>query len=377
LALLSETRLLFVAPTPRTSGVGDYAAEFASELKSHFREVIEFWISDRAETVSDVARNLRTIRETAAQAAAQGPVIAHFEQSAGSLTAFWAAMLTRSVPVTATIHDAPQPVWWPFDTSTIKRHRALHHGIHYPLRFLIDALQRRMCTGRVLFSLTSMGAYNLALRYPGSDARDARLLISTRPALKPLTARPSAVGLFGHLYRGKGFDHIDRLRAELDDDIEIVVAGRGTDVLPARRGVRVLGEVNGADEDRFFDSIRLLVVPYTRDSLYGPAYFASSAVSRSFAYGTPILCTRNGALPEIAAEGGAMIVDGIADIARCANTVAHDEATLRALADEVSRLQAERTAARCVAPFVDAWAEIAEAWTKLAPAAPRTPDEYR
>ena len=318
---------------------------------------------DRTETLGEVLRSVRSIRETAARAAQQGPVIAHFEQSASSLTAFWGALVTRCIPVTATVHDAPEPVWWPFDTRTVKRHRALHHGIHYPLRFLTDALQRRMCDGRVMIALTSTGARNLELRQPGADARDARHIIPNRPALRPLTERPLAVGLFGHVYRGKGFDQIDRLRAELDDDVEIVVAGRGTQSLPARPGVRVLGEVNGADEDSFFDSIRILVLPYTRNSRYGPAYVASGAISRSLAYGTPILCTRNGALPEIAAEGGAITVDGVANIARRANTVVRDDVTLHRLADEVSRLQAERTPGKCVAPFLDAWAELADAWT--------------
>ena len=370
MAALNKTRLIYVAPAPGSDGVGDYAAEFAAALKAHFLDVIEIrTAADRTETIGEVFRNVQRIRETAALVAPQGPVIAHFEQSASSLTAFWAAMATRCIPVTATVHDAPQPVWWPFDTRTVKRHRALHHGIHYPLRFVTDALQRRMCDGRVMIALTSTGARNLKLRQPGADVRDARHFIPNRPAVRPLTERPLAVGLFGHVYRGKGFDEIVRLRAELDDDIEVIVAGRGTESLPTRPGVRVLGEVNGADEDRFFDSIRILVLPYTRNSIYGPCYVASGAISRSFAYGTPILCTRNGALPEIAAEGGAITVDGVANLARRANTVVRDDVILRELSDEVSRLRAERTISICIAPFLDAWAGLADEWTEHAPTA--------
>jgi glycosyltransferase involved in cell wall biosynthesis len=241
----------------------------------------------------------------------------------------------------------------------VKRHRFLHHGIHYPLRFVINALQRRMCDGRVVIALTSVGARNVKLRHPGADARDSRLLIPIRPALRPLTERPLAVGLFGHVYRGKGFDKIARLREELDDDIEIVVAGRGTAALPSADGVTVLGEVNGIEEDRFFDSVRFLVLPYTRDSLYGRAWGASAAVTRAFAYGTPILCTLNGGLTETAAEGGAIGVDSVAEIAGRANAVVRDEEMLRKLADEVDRLQAERTHSKCVTPFLDAWTELA------------------
>jgi glycosyltransferase involved in cell wall biosynthesis len=359
-AALNETRLIYVSPAPHSSGVGDYAADFVAGLKPYFREVTEFWIASYGnETAREVIQNVRRIRELSRTPAKQGPVIVHFEQSASSLTTFWGAMLIRSAPVTATIHDAPQPVWWPFDVSAVKRHRVLHHGIHYPFRFVSNALQRRMCGGRITFALSTVGARNIKLRQPGADGRDSRLLIPARPRLRPLTERPLAVGLFGHLYKGKGFDTIDQLRARLDDDIEIVVAGRGTAAVASQKKVTVLGEVNGADEDRFFDSIRILIVPYAKDSIYGPSWAASSAVTRSFAYGTPILCTQNGALAEIATEGGAVCVEGIAEIANRANTVVRDEESLLKLADEVDRLKVERTVSRCVAPFLDAWAELA------------------
>ena len=146
-----------------------------------------------------------------------------------------------------------------------------------------------------------------------------------------------------------------------DDDIEIIVAGRGTDVLSGADGVTVLGEVNGPEEDAFFDSIRFLLVPYSKDNKYGAAFAASSTVTRSFAYGTPIICILDGALIETAAEGGAVSVDGgIEAIAVQANSVVRDEAVLEKLAVEVKQLQAERTVAHCVAPFLDAWSTLGE-----------------
>jgi glycosyltransferase involved in cell wall biosynthesis len=259
------------------------------------------------------------------------------------------------------VHDAPQPVWWPFETRLVSRHRLLHHGVHYPFRFAIHALQRRVCNGRIVLTLTSIGAENFKSRQPGSNPRASRIFIPPRPPVKPLVERPLAVGLFGHMYKGKGFDQIARLREALDHDIQIVVAGRGTEVLPSQAGVTVLGEVNGTDEDRFFESIRFLVVPYSKDNIYGRAFTSSSAVARSFSYGTPILCTLDGALPEVAAEGGAIgSHGGVTAIAERANALLRDPEKLAALADEVSRLQAERTVANCVAPFLDAWTEIAK-----------------
>ena len=168
-----------------------------------------------------------------------------------------------------------------------------------------------MCSGRVVITLTSMGAHQYQVRHPAADVLAGRHPIPYRPALRQLTDRPLAVGLFGHVYPGKGFETLERLRAALDDDIHIVVAGRGTDDLPSADGVTVVGEVNGPAEDAFFESIRFTVAHYSkRKRVYGQGYGASGAVARSFAYGTPILCNDDGSLPETASEGGAVSVDG-------------------------------------------------------------------
>lgn len=359
---LKDVRVIYVAPAYGRSGVGDYAVDFANEVRNHVAELIEYNIeSDGDETVRSVVHDVRRVRQLAKESARKGPTIVHFEQSAGSLATFWGSFLPKSIPVTATIHDAPQPVWWPFKTRLLMRHRLLHHGVHYPFRFVTNALQRRACDGRTIVTLTSIGARNVALRQPGVDARSTRIFIPTRTALRPLTERPLAIGLFGHVYKGKGFDQIDTMREILDDDIEIVVAGRGTEALPSRPGVRVLGEVNDADEDAFFDSIRFLAVPYSKDNKYGKGWAASSAVSRSFAYGTPIVCILDGALQEAAVEGGAVGVDGGGEaIAHRVNEIIRDDNALTKLGDEVRRLQEERTLANCITPFLDAWTELAQ-----------------
>jgi glycosyltransferase involved in cell wall biosynthesis len=360
-AALSNTRLIYVAPAIGHGGVGDYAADFLAALKPHFKEVTEFWVdAGPGESARDVIRNVRRIRALAHAHLQDGPTIVHFEQSGASLTPFWGMMLPREIPVTATIHDPPHPVWWPFTTRTVLRHRLLHHAVHYPLRSVSNALQRKASDGRILIALTSIGAQQSRLHLPNADVRATRHFIPPRPTVAPLTARPLAVGLFGYLYKAKGFDKIKQLRAHLDDDVEIVVAGRGTEALPDEPGVTVLGEVTGPEEDRFFERIRCLIVPYSKGNPYGRVYAASGAIARSYSYGTPVMCNLDGALPEIASEGGAIGVDGdIAEFARRANTVVRDEEMLRKLADEVAVLQAERTAAKCAIPFLDAWAQIA------------------
>ena len=357
---LAETQLVYISPAEGRSGVGDYATDFVNAVAGNFRGVTEYRIeTDGAETVRDVARNVRGIRRVVRREMQRGPVIVHIEQSAGSLSTFWAALALRSVPVTGTIHDAPQPVWWPFKTKLLCRSRLLHHGIHFPLRPVTMALQRRATKGQSLVTLTSIGAEQTQRTMSEADVAASRIFVPERAPLPPLIERPIAVGLFGHVYKGKGFDLIGDLREKLDDDVDIVVAGRGTQDLPPTEGVTILGEVNGSDEDAFFASIRFLAVPYSKDNRYGKVWAASSAVSRSYAYGTPIVCVLDGSLSETATEGGAIGVDGgIHGIADAVNKFVRDEATLERLGDEVATLQREHSLEQCVVPFVNIWREL-------------------
>ncbi|MBT0565930.1 glycosyltransferase family 1 protein [Williamsia sp. CHRR-6] len=358
---LRSTTVVYVAPAAGRSGVGDYADDVVEAIRPHVAGVREYRItSDGSETVRTVMADVRAIRQLVTDASNSGPVVVHFEQSAGSLAAFWGSFLPRHVPVTATVHDAPQPVWWPWRTRLLMRYRLLHHLMHYPFRVVTNFLQRKSTDGRIVFALTGIGAQNLGARHPGTDARATRIHIPKRRELIDITERPVAVGMFGHVYKGKGFDLLGGLRERLPAHIGIVAAGRGTEQLDPVNGVTVLGEVNDEDEDKFFESIRLLVVPYSKNNRYGKAWIASSAVSRSFAYRTPIVCILDGALGEVVAEGGAVGVEGGLDaLARRIAQVVEDTETLRGLGAAVDDLRTARTTERCVAPLLDAWAELA------------------
>lgn len=357
---LHETHLIYVAPAAGRSGVGDYADDFLDAVRPNFASVTDYRIAtDGNESVREVIAAVRELRAVILDADKHGPILVHFEQSAGSQATFWGSWLPARIPVTSTVHDAPLPVWWPFKTKLLYRYRLLHHAVHYPARPLTTWLQQKVTKGRTLFALTSIGAANVQLKMKDSTAVASRIFIPPRGDLPALTERPLAVGMFGHVYKGKGFDLIGRLREQLDDDIDIVVAGRGTDALDPIAGVRVLGEVNDAEEDAFFASIRFLVVPYSKDNPYGKAFAASSAVSRSYAYNTPIICILDGALAEMAVEGGAIGVDGGIDaIAATANSVLRDETRLKEIEEEVRELRISRTIDKCVESFVAAWSEL-------------------
>ena len=107
------------------------------------------------------------------------------------------------------------------------------------------------------------------------------------------------MGFFGHVYRGKGFEHIARIREFLPDDILIRIAGRGTESLPAAEGIEVLGGVDGPEEDAFFESIRAIVVPYGKRHWYAETYPASGVGASAQSYSTPVISTGYGPLAEL------------------------------------------------------------------------------
>lgn len=350
--ILSDQRLVYVAPRSGVGGVGDYSDDFAAAVRPHFGEVVEYRHDGPG---SDSVRDILAHRKAVAALVDPGRTIVHCELSGGSVVPFWAThRLAGAPPVTATVHDPPGLVWWPARTKLLAGRKVLNHGLHYPFRSLWRTLERRVAADRTLFALTKAGADSLNTEYPRATAKASTIFVPDRPDLPPAEDRPLAVGLFGLVYRGKGFEQIQSLRDRLPRDIAIRVAGRGTDQLPAVDGVEIVGEVNDADEDAFFASIRALVVPYGKRTIYGDAFPASSVVTRAIAYQTPIVCLKYGALSE--SDGGAVVVDGgIADVADAAHDLVTDPVALRTLRLEVETLRRANTAELVVRDFLAEW----------------------
>ncbi|MFD7012383.1 glycosyltransferase family 1 protein [Rhodococcus jostii] len=354
---LSEKRLVYVAPKAGIGGIGDYAVDFADAARPHFSDVVEYrHDGPGADTLGQLRAHRRKIRTLADET---GPTrtIVHCELSGGALVPFWGTWRLGPVPVTATVHDPPRGVWWPLRTKFLAEHKLLTHAVHYPLRAPFTVLERRILRGRTLFALTATGARHLQEVMRGAEVVPTAHLVPHRPRLTPAQYRPMAVGLFGLVYRGKGFEQIRQFRALLDEDILIRVAGRGTEQLGGGPGIEIVGGVDGAAEDAFFASIRMLVLPYGRRTIYGDAYPASGVACRAIAYQTPLLCRRYGALTEADQGGGAVVVAGdIADLARAANTVLRDTDTLARLGSQTERLRRERSADKLISDFTDVWA---------------------
>jgi glycosyltransferase involved in cell wall biosynthesis len=353
--ILSDCRLVYVAPRSGVGGVGDYADDFAAAVRPHFREVVEYrHDGPGADSVREILAHRKAVQKLVDD---PSRVIVHCELSGGSVVPFWATTgLDGNPTVTATVHDPPGLVWWPARTKFLAGQKVLNHGLHYPFRSLWRRLERRVADERTFFALTRAGADSLATAYPRATAKASTLFVPERPDLAPVEERPHAIGLFGLVYRGKGFDQIARLRAQIPDHIAIRVAGRGTEHLPPVDGVDIVGEVNGAEEDAFFGSIRALVVPYGRRTIYGDAFPASSVVTRALAYQTPIVCMKYGALAE--SDGGAVVVDGdIDNLADAATRVVTDETALRQLRREVETLRRANTPELVVQDFLAEWSK--------------------
>jgi polysaccharide biosynthesis protein PslF len=363
---LSEYRLVYVGPAEGETAVGDYAENLIPVLRPFFGELVEYrTLSPGADGARDIWRHRKAVADLVA-AGPPGRVLVHAELAGGGLAPFWSTAGLRDVPVTATVHDPPQGIWWPARTRFVARHRLVMHGLHYPLRPLSRALEGAVNSDRTIFVLSQVGRESVERTYPKTSTVYVPYLVCERTTIRPAQDRPKAVGFFGHVYRGKGFDQIERIRRELPDDILIRVAGRGTEALSGADGVEVVGAVEGPDEDAFFDSVRAIVIPYGKRHFYAETYPASSVAAHALAYRTPIVCTGYGSLAEFDEQSGAVVVPmNGTDVhqvppgfSAAIASVVNDEARLTELGKNADRTRQERSAQRTAEAYVAGWSQM-------------------
>lgn len=366
---LREYRLVFVGPGEGQTAVGDYAQDFVTAVRPHFGDVIE--VRTRGPG-GDTVRDIRRYRRSVAAAVAEAPnrVLVHGELAAGGAAPFWAIAGLPGTPVTATIHDPPQGVWWPAATKfmfgpTLTR-KLIFHGLHYPLRPLSTKVEGIVNGRRTLFALTDTGRRSIEQRYPHTTAVYVPHIVRDRPVIQPVQERANAVGFFGHVYRGKGFEQIARIRELLPDDIAIRVAGRGTEALPRVDGIEILGGVDGPAEDAFFGSVRAIVVPYGKRHWYDETYPASGVVAHATAYRTPVVCTAYGSLAELDEQTGAVVVRTsgtdqaavAAGLARAIEALLGDTGRLTELGEYAEKTRQARSGAATAQAYAATWAQL-------------------
>jgi polysaccharide biosynthesis protein PslF len=369
-ASLAHTRLIYIAPRLGVGGVGDYADQFVEAVRPEFAEVVQYRHGAPGDDgVADLRRHRKAVRALIDEAAAKGPVIVHAEISGGALVPFWSSAGVRDVPVTVTAHDPPELIWWPARTRFMAHHKILNHGVHYPLHRGFQALQRRITGDRTVFVLTDSGTRAIKNLFPRTNPVRVPHLLMDRPSIRPVPERPRAVGFFGLVYRGKGFEQIAKIRELLPDDIGIRVAGRGTESLPKADGIDVVGGIDGPEEDAFFGSVRAIVVPYGRRTFYGDgnAYPSSAVVGHAVTYRTPVVCSDFGALRDLDEESGAVVLGGLGDAdamaARFAEAITElidDEPRLEGLSRGVERERLSRSPAVTATAFAAVWTDLVQ-----------------
>jgi glycosyltransferase involved in cell wall biosynthesis len=354
-----------VAPALGKTAVGDYAEDFLTPVRAHFGDVAEVRCGSPFEhTVADARRARKAVRDHIASAPG-GRVLVHAELAAGGFVPFWSIVGLQGVPVTATIHDPPQGVWWPASTHFLSRHRLVFHGLHFSLQKLTTAFEGRVYAGDTLVALTETGRLSIEQRYPHISAVHIPHIVRDRPTIRPAQERPKAVGFFGHVYRGKGFEQIARIREQLPDDVLIRIAGRGTETLPRGEGIEILGAVDGPTEDAFFDSVRAIVVPYGKRHWQDVTYPASGVVAHAMAYRTPIVTTGYGALAELDAKAGAVVVPSVAEpetvateLAKAISSLVDDQARLTELGEYAEKTRQARSGPRTAEAFAAVWSGL-------------------
>ena len=356
--------LILVAPRVNSGGVGDYAEDFIAAAIPYFPRFREIRTGGPGDVrLLDLFRYRAQLATEIEKAALEGAVVVHFELSAASVAPFWLlAGCSPHVITSATVHDPPRAVWWPFRVNAVAMRKWLHHGIHLPLRFMSNRLEQWALRNTTLFALSNVGARSLQDTFPGCRVLSARHFVPTKAALKPVFDRPLAIGLYGHAAKGKGFERLVELRAALPADVHVVVAGRGTERLPPVPGVSILGAVEGPQEDAFFESVRAILLPYDKTSrFYGKMLPASGVASRAFAYGTPVLGFDSGTLGEAAKAGGLIAVpNSVQELARETYRVITDQAELERMESEIGELQKEQSVRKVVMPFVSFWREAVD-----------------
>jgi glycosyltransferase involved in cell wall biosynthesis len=363
-ALLAEYRLIIIGYAPRETSVADYSQNLAEAVRPYFGEVIHHQGPGPGHaSLAEVRRHRKEI----ARLVAEGPpgrVLVHAELSTGALVPFWSIAGLDGVPVSATLHDPPQGLWFVGRTEFVARHRLLNHAIHYPLRPVSRAIEGVVYRDRTLFALTERGRRSIERTYPRTRTRYVPCMAFDRPTIRPAQDRPRAVGFFGYVYRGKGFDQIRKIRELLPDDISIRIAGRGTESLPAADGIEVLGGVDGPDEDAFFESIRAIVIPYGKRHWYAETYPASGVGASAQSYSTPVISTGYGSLAELDESTGGVIVpvqpgDDLAkELTAAIVSVVNDRERLTKLAANAEKTRHERSRAGTGKSFAAAWAEM-------------------
>lgn len=269
------------------------------------------------------------------------PDVVHFQDSADWRLALL-AWLNRDRTTVLTIHDV---VSHPGEERGLRM--VMHRTLARAARKIIvhgDALReqlRRVAPKVVAHTPVAAIPHGVLGMYKAWDAPDVPL-------------EPRTVLFFGRMTRYKGLDVLVRAQALVSERVpgaRFVIAGRGEALAMYATQLRAPGfEVHdrfiaNAEVAALFRRAAVVVLPYTEAS-------QSGVIPVAYAFGTPVIVTRIGSLPEVVDDGGSglIVAPGNAEELAAAIVAVLTDSGLRArLAVGACRMRDTRLSWRTVA----------------------------
>lgn len=348
--------VIFVAAAQRTSGVGDYADQLLLALQNSEFDIKQIRIRNSSSFLN-LVESIRVLRKFEAELRGR-PYILHAELSAAAPVPFWISVFSRTRIRTATIHDGPRAVWFPFGFGRILRNRYFNYVLHYPFRKLIEKLEWKLLKLDSAICLSWVAANNVR---ENTKIRKVQVVPHFVPSARAEINFPAknAIGLFGHVYGAKGFDSLMYFRQTLPKDIDIFVAGRGTEKLHKIPGVTYLGEVSGKAEADFFRSVSFVLLPYSRQTRYGTMHAASGVAALAASYGTPTIACETEVFKEYEHLGGMKsIPGGVPELSQAVSELLKKPADINILREKVFDFSSKYTPAKSANSYVEIWEEL-------------------
>lgn len=336
-------RVLQIAPHPRShSGIAAFALELRRSLPAFDVEVDPLLVGPEPRFTW---REVRRFTAAACDAARDRHDAVHVELGGGALHEFYAAraLCASGHAVFLTIHDAPRPVWTPFQTQLVRNRRGLRVAAQAMLEAPGRGLERRLVrASRGIFTLSRHGLDAIEDAYGPAVAASGRAIpYPVAPRLPPTAngegpagGQSLTVGFFGHWYPGKGLDSLVRAVEDIAADAEPVRArlwgtGWGAEAhapasryrdrivaLIERSPARGLMELGGfLAEDALGAELRscdVVVLPFERRMGKRGLTSASASLFDALSTGTPVVATDARALAEFVDHGrnGLLVAPG-------------------------------------------------------------------
>lgn len=365
---MADLRLLYITPyPPEPSGIADYAHGFAGAIGSDC--AVEIMSAGRGERFSHSFHAVREgISLIKGKLRAKRFNLIHIEMGRSLLVGFYAGLFCTfrypRVPLVLTLHDPPGLVWHPLMFAGLKNLslcNVVWALFSAPAEWLLERLLYRRARMVLVFSerarellRSQKGAQRIAVIPMGVQSYPAR----TR-------GDRIQIGYYGYLYREKGVEvlitaiaELTRTQPQLLSTTSFTICGtvskmsninaarhyqQSLNALIDREGLRsiiaIKSDISAADEERFFVTTDILVLPYLRSDTLA----TSSVLIKGLAAGCAVIASDVKTFSEVIEHGhnGLLVPPrDPAALARAMRSLIGDRLEAERLGDEARRRSA-------------------------------------